>query len=392
MGKGAPDPPDYMALAKMGAESANQQLQLQTQANRPNQVTPWGSSNWQQDANGNWTQTQTLAPDQQKALGSQFATQAGLLGQAQELMPGVRRDMSQNPWQTGELTGWGQAPAGDPAARQRAEDAMYGRATSRLDPEQQRATEQKRNELYSMGLKEGNPVFDREMESLGRQQTDARQQALWGAVGAGQNEFANTFGQGLQGANYANTLRGMQLGEAGQRTGWNLSNIQRLIQGMGVGQQQFGSTPGSTAGQGVGVDYMGAGRQQFADQLAADAQKNSWAGNLTSMVGNVAGGAMKMSDERAKEVTGSGEPELEEFLRSAEGKRYNYDDEHRDHPLAGHGTYVTPIAQALRRSKLGKDLVHDTPDGMVVDYGQGLGTLAAAMSHLNKKIQKLEDK
>lgn len=39
------------------------------QANRPNQSTPWGSSSWTQDPQtGQWTQTQTLNPQDQQRL------------------------------------------------------------------------------------------------------------------------------------------------------------------------------------------------------------------------------------------------------------------------------------------------------------------------------------
>ena len=42
----APPPPDYAAAAKETAAGNAANLAQQTAANRPNQVTPWGSSTW----------------------------------------------------------------------------------------------------------------------------------------------------------------------------------------------------------------------------------------------------------------------------------------------------------------------------------------------------------
>ena len=70
--------------ASQGEENAGV-VRDQLYANRPNQYTPWGYSNWQQDesvdANGNpitnWTQTQGLTPELQDILNKQIAIQGG---------------------------------------------------------------------------------------------------------------------------------------------------------------------------------------------------------------------------------------------------------------------------------------------------------------------------
>jgi hypothetical protein len=50
------------------------------------------------------------------------------------------------------------------------------------------------------------------------------------------------------------------------------------------------------------------------------------------------------------------------------------------------------MAQEIEKTKAGKALVHDTPDGKVVDYGHSMGTVFAALAHLNERLDKAEKK
>jgi hypothetical protein len=389
MGKGPGPAPDYQALAQQQNQYDTLANQANTLNNRPNQYSQWGSSTWAQDpSTGQWSQNQVLNPLQQQALNSQFGTQAGLQGLAQDQLGGIQQDMQVNPWQQGTLTQWGQAPDGSDAARAQQQEATYGQATSRLDPQWQKAADEKRNQLYAMGLKEGNPTFDTEMQSFQRGQNDAYNQALYSSIGAGNDVFNQSFGQSLQGANYQNQLRGQQVGEAGQQANWNLGNLQRLISGMGVGQQQFGSTPGSTASPQQTPDVLGAANQQYQAQAQAAASQNQMTGNIIGGALGAAGGLAKLSDERTKDVVGSGDSQLEDFLHSAEGSAYEYKDDWKDHPLASEGEHVSPMAQRLEQSQLGREMVSTGPSGeKVVDYGRGLGTLTAALALVNRKLE-----
>lgn len=58
-----PDAPDPVLMA-----------QLQNQANRVNQVGPWGSTTFSEDADGRATQTQQLSPQMQAAMDRMFST------------------------------------------------------------------------------------------------------------------------------------------------------------------------------------------------------------------------------------------------------------------------------------------------------------------------------
>ena len=87
MGKKSPPPaPDYVGAAEATAKSSRELATANTTANRPTQVTPWGTSSWASSAGvdpstglpvTNWTQNIELTGPQQQALDAQMRVQAG---------------------------------------------------------------------------------------------------------------------------------------------------------------------------------------------------------------------------------------------------------------------------------------------------------------------------
>lgn len=120
----------------------------------------------------------------------------------------------------------------------------------------------------------------------------------------------------------------------------------------------------------------------------------SGGGEAACGAGGAGGGMGSMmsmfSDEDCKQDVHGGESEIRGFLDSVEPHSYEYKDEYQDNPLAGDGEYVTPMAQELEQTDLGKDMVQDTPDGKIVDYGKGFGTLLAGMADVNKRLSAIE--
>ena len=130
-GKGgeAPGVPDFMGAVDAQAGAARDLSREQTQANRPNQSGPFGSSQWTQGPDGQWTQQTSLnGPYAQAAAGygQQMADQAG-----QPLPDGS-------------------------AARDQAIDAAYGQATSRLDPQWSSRATALQSQLANQGLAPGS--------------------------------------------------------------------------------------------------------------------------------------------------------------------------------------------------------------------------------------------
>ncbi len=97
--------------------------------------------------------------------------------------------------------------------------------------------------------------------------------------------------------------------------------------------------------------------------------------------------ALAMSDKKNKNVD---DDKVQEFLDVLRAHKYTYKDPSM--PGAGAGTYVSPMAQELEQSALGKNMVMDTPNGKMVDYGHGFGTILAAQAVLNERLKKLETK
>jgi hypothetical protein len=97
-----------------------------------------------------------------------------------------------------------------------------------------------------------------------------------------------------------------------------------------------------------------------------------------------------MSDEREKKDIVEPHPDdLQGFLDSVHAHQYRYKDPSA--PGAGHGTFVSPMAQELEQTDLGKHFVFQQPDGSKgVDYGKALGTMLAGQAMMNERLNDHE--
>jgi hypothetical protein len=154
-----PDQPDLMGLAEQQGDLNAQSTLDQTYANRAQQSTPFGYTDWSTESvidpgtglpTTKWNQTSGLTPELQELLNKQTA----LTGQKTDLAAHVGNRMAGEfgqPADYGGLNPYGANPIsqytlpesyegldaiGDPTQmRQRAEDAWYGKAQSRLAPQ-----------------------------------------------------------------------------------------------------------------------------------------------------------------------------------------------------------------------------------------------------------------
>ena len=260
MGKSAPPTPDYRGAAQETAEASKEVTNMQTYANRPDQVNPWGSTTWTNEqvrdpATGQmmtkWNQNQELAPDSKAALDSQLALTRGKSDLAGGMMGSVGNEIgTAMDWdQFGELNrgpsaegiDMGDIPAGqsslnaqtytpgqlqseldysgapevgDAASqRDRAEKAIFDRSSSRLNDRfggQQQAMEIK---LANQGLRPGDQAYDAEMKNLGQERNDAYSSAMNDAITGGGAEASRTFGMDQ-------SRRGMMTGEQDRMAGF----------------------------------------------------------------------------------------------------------------------------------------------------------------------------
>lgn len=116
--KSAPDAPDYTGAAEAQGASSKENLTQQTTANRPTQITPWGTSKWTSSAGTdpssgqavtNWEQNITLSPSEQAAFDSQSRIRAGQSGAAEALL-GQAADAYATPTDYTKFNEWGAAP------------------------------------------------------------------------------------------------------------------------------------------------------------------------------------------------------------------------------------------------------------------------------------------
>ena len=271
---------DMIRMAKEEGEINKALLRQQTAANRPTQVTPWGNTVWQDLGGDRWQQTVTIPEAQRRALEAQQQVGAGrselamdLLGRASEELgaPIDWQAMDANPVDT----------ASD--ARQRAEDALYSRATSRLDPYWDQRQRAEYSKLWNQGLRPGERAWNDAWGNLERAQTDAYGAAREQAIAAGGAEAERDFGMDLR-------RRQQALAEALRRRSSTLNEISALTSGQQVMTPDMPSF--AQQGQAATPDITGAaqaGNQAEWDRWSArQAEKQG----LMAGVGSVAGAVL----------------------------------------------------------------------------------------------------
>ena len=183
------------------------------------------------------------------------------------------------------------------------------------------------------------------------------------------------------GFNQQATLAGYQgqLGENSQQAQMNQARAQQLFTNQAANNQSFADQQFKV--NNLQYDAAMASNQQ---DMAKSASKNAM---LAQGLGAAAGIA-SFSDKNLKKDIKPADTKLTEFLDAINGYSYNY-KEGKDLPK---GERISPMAQDLEKSSLGKNFVQDTAKGKMVDYGKGLGTMLAAMGQLHDRLKKVEDK
>lgn len=239
----------FEGLAGKTQAASQQAIGEQTRANRPNQVTPWGSMSWSQDPSGNWTQSLSLDPKLQ-----------GMLG-------GVE-DAWSSPLPTGE------------EATKNAYSSIYSQGASRLDPVFKQREDAQRADLLNQGLDPGTEAYGKEYGNLQRARNDAYDQ-----LGRTATEMSTDIGGKQLSQNIMSRMA--PLGALGGILG--LSRGMQMPGFMGAGAWQPGN-------------YLGAGQLWSDYVLGEEGQQRKQFGDLMNGIigagGNI--GAAGLSDERLK--------------------------------------------------------------------------------------------
>lgn len=240
------------------------------------------------------------------------------------------------------------------------------------------------NNFAPAGMSARDQMFADNERSLSRNLSQAR--ASMGGRGIGGLQQGRNLGSMLGEAQRANTAgaqqfdmnRGQQLKQLSDASG---GLLQQELQQRGYGLNQAKTLS----------DLLQ--KQAFAEQEAMNGSKGAEGGpsgletgiGYAMQAGMIA--AMAFSDERLKEEIRPGGDDIEAFLESVEPYSYKYKD-----PEHGAGAYVSVMAQDLEKTELGRDLVIETPQGKLVDYGKAFGLMLAANVHLYKEIKELREK
>lgn len=283
LGKSSPPPsPDYAGAAQATAAGNLDAAKYTTEANRINQYTPYGSSTYSRNptttfdqagydqamgkynndlgaynaqptqfsaptapdrnafnrTNENWSQTTTLAPEQQQLLDQQNRTSLAL-GNTMDKGVGYVQNMLDNPFDTSKL------PDMPTTADNAGRDAMTQALLDRQQPMFDRQKSQAETNLLTRGFNPGGEAWKSTQDDLGRQQNDARLAAMI----AGGAEQSRMFGLGTQ-------ARQNALEEQSFLRNEPLNTLNAVRTGAQVTGPQFNNVPQQ---QGVaGPDLLGA--------------------------------------------------------------------------------------------------------------------------------------
>lgn len=247
---GTPAAPDYAGAAREQGQANIQAAIAQNIMGRPNQVTPFGSTTYQQtgtaDVGGNavptFTGTQTLSPEVQRMFDRAFAT-------------------SGQEFDVNSIPGIGEHQIDRNSVR----DSLVARQEEAIG----RDRENVRSDLIARGIPEGSEAFNNEMARLDRMTVDARQQA---ELGAGQAQQ-----QALEG-------RRQSIQEALLNRQVPFNELTAIMGGSGMGLPQFGGG----GGQGIQPpDIMGATQNQYGAAVDQANARNAAAANNTNAAASI---------------------------------------------------------------------------------------------------------
>lgn len=243
-GPSAPAAPDPVATAQAQAGYNREAAITQANLNRIDQYTPQGSITYQQigtnsDGTPRYSQTQTYSPEQQalydqqnqiaQALGSTAQQQIGRVNDTmnstfnydnmQPMTTNVNgapvQRVSGTPNLQSDIANAGPiqrsvGPTDFSADGQRVADAVYGQATSRLDPQFKNSQSDFEARMAAQGIPVGSEAYNRQADQNARDKTDAYNDANYRAIQAGGAEQSRLFGLQLQQGQFANQAQDQQ--------------------------------------------------------------------------------------------------------------------------------------------------------------------------------------
>jgi len=335
----APAAPDYSAAAQQTAQGNLDAARAATAANRVNQVTPYGRLDYSvtgQDPYGNptWTATQSLSPAQQQLLDYQNQTSAGL-GRLSQQGLGYVENMLKTPFDTSALPSTGFNPS------QTYQEAYM----QRLQPQIQQTREALQQQLANKGIDIGSVAYDRAMQNQAQRENDLLAAATTQGFGVGQQ------------------ARQSALQEQAYLRNEPLNTLSAVRTGSQVTGPQFvNSAQQATT---AGPDLLGAAGMQYNAQMGDFNQKQAAQQNFNQGLMGLGAAGIAASDIRMKENI----KHIAWLPNGLPVYTYEYKEEFKDHPLAGHGTHTGVMAHEVEAMYPNAVITLDN-GYKAVDYGQ----------------------
>lgn len=263
-----PAAPDYAGAAQQTAAGNLEAARAAADANRVNQVTPYGNLTYTKDPNAatpdqGWTATQTLSPVQQQLLDQQNKTSLGLSGLTDRGL-GFVNDALSNTINKDSL------PTDMVNAGQTGQDALMARFQPQID-QSHKALE---TQLANQGIAVGTEAYDNAMRTQNQSENDLRSQAALNGINVGQSAQQHQ----------------LQLQTALQNQPLNILNAVRS--GSQVTNPTFSSVPTQATTAGADMSGATAAQGNYAQGLYNSQVASANSGN--SAATGMAGTAMMM--------------------------------------------------------------------------------------------------
>lgn len=375
-----PAAPDPAATARAQGVANREAAEASQRLAMIEEVSPFGTAKFEPTGTqlpvsggapvDQFRRTVSLDPAEQAILDKERAIGQQLLGFGQGQLSRVEGSVA-DPF---TLSGLPPRPEINEAARKQIEDALFQRATSRLDPRYEKERTRLETSLLNKGFSgPGAEGYDFAIDEFERAKTDAYDQARLAAEAGAAGEQGRLFG-------LESTSRERALSEALLERGLPLQELQALMGvAPGVTAPQFaplpavGVSPADVTGP-TSLAYQGA-LNTFNQQMGA---KNAQMGGLYGLgAAGIMAGLPMLSDPKAK--TDKREISEEEVLAGietmpVESWRYKGDTKRRI------GPYADDFAERFGG------------DGKTIDIPTMFGVSLAAIKALADKVERLERK
>lgn len=256
-----PAPPNPAAIAGAQGAANREAAEATARLAMTEEVSPFGTSTYEAtgeefevaggDPIAQYRRTVALNPEDQAQLGLQRNIARELLETGQGQLGRVSESFA-DPF---TLDGLPPAASMNETARQGIEDSLYARSTARLDPQFQKRRSQLENQLVNQGFVRGSTGYNKAMQELGFQETDAYEQARRAASAGAISEQGRLFG--LDAA-----TRERALTEKLLERGMPLQELQALTgSAPGINVPQFAPIPTASVNP---ADVVGANNAAYA--------------------------------------------------------------------------------------------------------------------------------